>query len=158
MTQDVQASVDARVNFFVTYVTVPPELAGEVNQFITSVRALGEASANAQVFEEQFNAQGLSAQFNGLIAKCPPKAYEMSQAEKEQVRANVVQSIKDDRKDIAAGVAESVLTSVELEAKNELSNRTRQHMIDNGTLDDYTRASNAADYAKSLFGFFKRKK
>lgn len=159
MRDDVKACVDARVNFFAQYYTVPSCVQSEVDIFISEVSALGERSSDATAFESEFVSSGLSDRFNSILTRCTPKAVPVS-ADYQAYTAQVQQEFKDERKKQFADtfindVSESVVMRVESDA---VSARNRQ-MAEAGVLDEYTKVSNAIDDSKSLLGkLFGRKK
>lgn len=163
MQQDVLICVNARLDFFKTYYSVPADLQPEVDAFISELTALGERSTDAGAFEADFISSGLSARFNALLPRLRPVAQSMTQEQKaysQEVRKEMGQLNSGQiLKDIAADVADTVM----VEANEERISQQRKAMIDAGVYDDYTKASNlvedvgiAGKFFKGLFG--KKKK
>lgn len=158
MLEDVKACVSARTDFFGKYVTVPPALQPEMDSFIEKITALGENSTGAAEFEQQFAASGLMEVFNGLVTRCTPQAYQMTEEDKAYSRQVQKEIFREDKGRILKEAGEDVLESVTMAAESELSSRRIRQMSEAGVLDDYTRASNLADDVGILARWFKKKK
>ena len=63
--------------------------------------------------------------------------------------------MSENKDQIMTDAAEDILTSVQVSAEGEILKQRREKMIENGTFDDYTRASNAVSDIKRLFDFIK---
>ncbi len=161
MNDDVKVCVDARVNFFGQYCEVSDALRPEVDAFIRDAVALGEASADAAEFEARFVSSGLSAAFNGLVTRCAPKAYQMTEADRQRSRETMQQMMREDRGDLIRGAAEEIAGTAATYGKSALITARRNAMIENGTFRDYTVATNriedAGRLAKGLKSLFKKK-
>ena len=153
MRDDVLVSVKAKTDFFGQYFDVPGEVRPELDRFVSDVYELGERSGSSQQFESAFVREGLSDRFNGLIAKCTPKARAMTAEEKAESKRLVRESLES--KDTAKHVAGTALDSVQTDARSALHRITRQKMIHDGTFRDYTVASNRVDSASRIGGFIK---
>ena len=157
MRDDVKACVDARVNFFDQYYTVPANVQPEVDTFIKAVIALGEGSADAAAFEAEFVSSGLSNQFNAILPKCSPKAVPVS-AEYQAYTEKVQAEFKEERKkQFADTLINDVTDSVTMRAESDAMQARRRAMSDAGVLDQYTKATNAVEDAGRLAGFFRNK-
>ena len=84
MVDEVKTCVDAKINFFEEYFSVPDDLKSEMDMFIKDTQALGEQCSSASEFEQQFSASELLNRFNTLVSKCTPKAKKMTKEEKIQ--------------------------------------------------------------------------
>lgn len=157
MVADVKTCVDIRVNFFDQYYIVPADLQGEVNAFIREMTELGEKSADSSVFEKSFVSTGLSDRFNNLLVKCTPKAYNMNQQEKSESKKVFKKMLAEDKERIATDLLDDVADSAQMMAESELISRSRQQMVQEGVLDEYTRATNYVDFGKDVIGFFGKK-
>lgn len=155
MQQDVLVCVNARLDFFEKYYTVPDGMRAEVDSFIAQVNALGERSADAGAFEAEFASSGLSAQFNAMLPKLTPVAQKMTAEQKaysKQVRTEVLgQTPEQLAKDIVNDVADTIM----VEAEEELIARRRREMTEAGVFDDYTRATNLVEDVGIVGKFFK---
>lgn len=60
MIDEVKTCVNARVNYFEEYFSVPDQLRGEINSFIQDAEALGNLCGSAVEFEQTFVSSGLS--------------------------------------------------------------------------------------------------
>ena len=83
MNDYIKQCVNSRVDFFDKYYTVPSELKPEVEAFINEINQLGDAATDAVDFENKFASSGLSERFNSLLTRCIPKAYNMTNEEKQ---------------------------------------------------------------------------
>lgn len=155
MREDVKACVDARTGFFGTYMTVPPTLQPELDAFLTRITALGEESADAAKFEQAFQSTGLSDIFNGLVSRCTPQAYQMTEADKAHSRQVAKEIFREDKDRILKEAGADLLESVEMAAESKLREERIHRMVDAGVYDDYTRATNAVEDAGIVAGFFK---
>ena len=157
MREDVKACVDARVNFFDTYYTVPADVQPEVDSFVQMVTDLGERSTDATAFEAEFVSLGLSDKFNSILPKCSPKAVQVSQ-EYQDYSANIQKEFKEERKkQFADTLLNDVEESVMMRAESDAMQANRRAMADAGVLDEYTKITNATEDVGRLAGFFKRK-
>ena len=161
MKQDVKQCVDARLNFFEQYYTVPEEMANEVESFSQEVLSLAEKCDDSIKFEAEFASKGLSEKFNSLIMRCTPKPYEMSAEEKTASKEVRKELFEENKGQLAKDIVNDITDSVVMYAESEASSRMRRQMADEGVLDDYTRASNAVEdagwLARSIGKFFKKK-
>ena len=107
---------------------------------------MGESCSDSTEFESKFISSGLSEQFNNLLNCCTPKAYKMT----------------DEEKQYSKSIAKDVVDTIAVEAKEEAHAIKRKVMIEAGVFDEYTRVSNAIDDAgrvgKFIGGLFKKKK
>lgn len=65
--------------------------------------------------------------------------------------------MRENRKETAEHLADSVLTSARVEAEGRILKENRERMIENDTMGDYTRTKNAIEDGISLFGFLLNK-
>ena len=65
--------------------------------------------------------------------------------------------MRENRKEAAEYLADSVLTSARVEAEGRILKENREHMIENDTMGDYTRTKNAIEDGIGLFGFLLNK-
>ena len=155
MTEDVKSCVAARETFFETYYAVPEPVKPEVEAFLTELRALGEASANATDFEGAFMANGLSDKFNSLLTKCTPKAVTLTAEQKAYSKEVSKQLYKESGRNLGEEIANDVADSLSVGVEEELIAQSRKQMIAEGTFGEYTKVSNAVEDGKNLFGFVK---
>lgn len=157
MNEEVRVCVSARTDFFGKYVTVPPALQQELDVFLEKINALGEASASAAVFEQQFQATGLMDVFNSLVTRCTPQAYQMTAEDKAHSRQVAKEIFHEDKDRILKEAGQDILESVEMKVESDLRTQRIRKMSEAGVLDDYTRASNAVEDLGILTRLFKRK-
>ena len=155
MTNDVKVCVDAKVNFFEQYFTVPAGVQGKLDEFIKDTNALGEQCDSATQFDEAFVNNGLSDKFNGLIAQCVPKAHKMTKEEKKESRRIGKQILKESDTNIVKNVIQDAVEIGSMKAEGEVIQKTRDKMIEEEVFDDYTRTMNFIDFLKRIF--FNRK-
>ena len=55
MLDEVKNCVDAKINFFEDYFSVPDDLKSEIDKFIKDTQALGEKKKKKKKFEKQFS-------------------------------------------------------------------------------------------------------
>lgn len=163
MNGEVRQCVEARTGFFGQYFEVPDALRGEVDGFIRATEALGEACGDAAQFESRFAGEGLSDRFNALVGQCVPKAHQMTAEEKRASRKIAADMMYADRENLAKGAVADVASSVMVDLRGESLRKNREQMLAEGTFDEYTRRSNAAEDARNLIGtlgnlFGKRKR
>lgn len=157
MQDDVKKCVDARLNFFDEYYTVPQSIQGEVDSFIKQMTVLGEGCANATAFEEKFVSTGLSDKFNTILPKCTPKTVRMTKEQKQQSRKYAKEILHENKEELIASTVKNVADMAVTKAKGELINANRDRMIENNTMDDYSRAHNYVTSAEEVVRFFKKK-
>ena len=157
MQEDVKTCVSARTDFFGKYMTVPPALQPELENFLEKITALGEASANAAEFEQKFQTTGLLEIFNGLVSRCTPQAYQMTAEDKAYSRQVAKEIFREDKDRILKEAAEDLLESVEMKAESDLRAQRIRQMSEAGVLDEYTKVSNAVEDAGIIARFFKGK-
>ena len=150
----VQNSIQTRADFFEKYYTVPPQVQPEVDAFLQQMYALGETCANAMEFEQKFAAGGLSQWFNGLLVRCTPKPYQMTQ--QEQAYAKDVRREMRKEENIGKKILDDVVDDITFRAEEEMVQQRRKQMIEDGTMDDYTRATNYMEDAQAGLGFLGR--
>ena len=67
MVDEVKKCVDAKINFFEEFFSVPNDLKSEMEMFIKDTHDLGEKCSSASEFEEQFYTSELLNRFNTLV-------------------------------------------------------------------------------------------
>ena len=157
LTAEVKKCVDARLNLFEQYYTVPASLQGEVDAFTAAINRLGEASSSAAEFESAFAISPLQQQFNAILPRLSPKPYKMTQEDKANSRRVMKDILREDKEQIVSDAVMDAANTVKIEAESAAISQAREAMIQNGTLDDFTRASNMVQDAKNLFGFLGKK-
>ena len=156
MVEEVRQCVQVRLDFFEKYFTIPAGIQGTVDGFVRDMQALGERCSNAGEFEGAFVSTGLSDRFNALVPQCTPKAVEVSQQDQQYAQQVAQEMRKERRSHLGKTIARDVVETIQMEAESELMAQNRRRMAEEGTLDEYTKASNAVDDAKIVGGFFKR--
>lgn len=162
----VRACVDAKRDVFRQYFDVPEEVQVELDAFGQRVYAMGEQASDAMDFEAKFAAQ-FQEEYNAFFLKCTPRAVPMTAeqlAESKRLENEMMYGTNDPAKikrkklaQAAKDVAEMATTELEQEA---IAMR-RRAMIEAGTFDDYTRATNKIEDAKiigkAIGGLFRKK-
>lgn len=147
--------IDAKCNVFTEYMEVPEELQSEFENLCAEMHSLGDSCTDYYRFEELFASTGLSDRYNSLLAKCRPKAVQMT-AEQKQASFQMAKE-QFSAKDLVRDAADMAVTELQQDA---LSMR-RKKMIEEGTFDDYTRTTNKIDNAtragKFLFNKLSKK-
>lgn len=157
MNSDVQKSVDAKTHYFDECLIVPDSLWPEVDAFCAEVAALGEQCADFNAFENRFASEGLSEKFVTLICQCAQKASPQTKEQQRESLKTAKSMMRENRKETAEYLADSVLTSARVEAEGRILKENRERMIENDTMGDYTRTKNAIEDGISLFGFLLNK-
>ena len=150
MDDGIRACIEARTNMFGTYVDVPAEIAGEVEAFAAELETLGNEAADSTDFEAKFAAAGMQEKFNGLFAKCTPKAFEMTAEQKAASAAMARENLS--ARDVAMDIADMAATEI----REEAISMKRKAMIESGTFDEYTRVSNKIDDIKRIGKLLKK--
>lgn len=158
MKDDVKVCVSARTEFFGKYLSVPAALQPEVDSFLTGITTLGESCADAADFEQRFTATGLSDAFNSLITRCTPQAHQMTAQEKAYSRQVAKEIFREDKDRILKEAGQSLAESVELKMESDINTARIRRMSEEGTLDDYTKASNLVDDVGILARLFRKKR
>ncbi|MBR4868249.1 MAG: hypothetical protein IKU10_03750 [Clostridia bacterium] len=162
MNQEVALCVAPRADFFGKYCEVPAYLQSEVETFLADLHRLGEESADAATFEAAFANSGLSDQFNLLVSRCTPKAYQMTAEDKAYSRQVANEIFREDKDRILKEAAVDLGEAVALKVESDVNTVRIRTMSEMDILDDYTRASNAVDIAGRAVGtlgkLFRKKK
>ena len=157
MNSDVQKSVDAKTNYLDEYLIVPDGLRPEVDAFCAEVATLGEQCADFKTFENRFASEGFSEKFVALICQCTQKASPQTKEQRRESLKTAKSMMRENRKETAKYLADSVLTSTRVEAEGRMLKESRERMIENDTMGDYTRTKNAIEDGIGLFGFLLNK-
>ena len=156
MNDYIKQCVNSRVDFFNKYYMVPAELKPEVEAFINEINKLGDAATDAVDFENKFASSELSERFNSLLTRCTPKAYNMTNEEKQHSKETAKEIFKEDRSRIIQEAADEAVEHATIMANEELIAKRRELMIEEGVFDAYTRASNAVDIITESGNFLKK--
>ena len=147
--------IDAKCNVLTEYMQIPAELQGEYEMLCSEMHTLGETCNDYYQFEEQFASSGLSGRYNALLAKCTPKAVQMTTEQKQASIKMAKEQIS--AKEIASDIVDMAVTDL----KQEAISMRRKKMIEDGVFDEYTRTTNKIDDAsrvgKFLFNKLKNK-
>ena len=162
MDENIKQCINSRVDFFDKYYTVPEGLKEEVETFICEINQLGDSASDAIDFENKFVSSGMSERFNGLLVRCTPKPYNMTNEEKRQSKQVAKEIFKEDRSRIVKEAAADVADYASVMASEEIIAKSREAMIEADVFDEYTRATNAVDIivesGNLLKNLFKKKK
>ena len=162
MIEEVRICVSARTDFFEKYVVVPAQLRPELDCFLSEINALGEGSASASEFEQEFQTTGLSDRFNALVSRCTPQAYQMTEADKAYAKQTAKEIFHEDKDRILKDAGRDILEGVTLKAESDISSARIRQMSEAGVLDEYTKASNAIEgvgiIGRFVSGLFGKKK
>lgn len=163
MDSGVKMCVDARLNMFSQYYTVPENVAADVDAFCRELTALGESSPDVASFEAAFASKGFSNRFNTLLSVCVPKPYQMNAQEQAHADETAREIFQEDKDRIKKEFIEDIGDSVQVKLDSDLAVARRRIMTEAGVMDEYTKISNITEDIgivgrglKSLFG--KKKK
>ena len=157
MIDEVKTCVNAKVNFFGEYFSVPDQVRGDVDSFIQDTKSLGEHCGSAAEFEQAFVSSGLSDRFNALIAKCTPKARKMTKEEKQHSMSVTKNLLYEQRSELAKDAASEVIGHYMSKKRDERIEESHRQMIEDGTHADFTIRRNRLQAAERLLGFLSRK-
>ena len=155
MVDEVKTCVDAKINFFEDYFSVPDDLKSEMDMFIKDTQALGEKCSSASEFEQQFSTSELLDRFNTLISKCTPKAKKMTKEEKKQSVKIAKDILYENRAEIAKDALKDISNRIINDKRDEMLTKNRKRMIEEGTYADYTirrnKINSIADFLEKIF-------
>lgn len=158
MIDEIKKCVDARVNFFDEYYTIPQEVQGEVDTFISETNLLGNSCNSATEFEEKFVSTGLSDKFTAILPKCTPKSVKMTKEQKQYSRKVAKEIIMENKDElIVDNILEHVERDVRVGVETYVATESREQMIENDTFADYTITNNIIDDTGRLAHFLKNK-
>ena len=155
MVDEVKTCVDAKINFFEDYFSVPDDLKSEMDIFIKDTQALGEQCISASEFEQQFSTSELLNRFNTLISKCTPKAKKMTKEEKKQSVKIAKDILYENRAEIAKDALKDTSNRIINDKRDEMLTKNREKMIEEGTYAEYTirrnKINSIADFLEKIF-------
>ena len=157
MKENVKNSITLRKNFFTQYYIVPESVKPEIEAFIVELEMIGEQCEDAAAFEAEFAQKNMQEKMNGIILKCEPKPFEMSDSEKTYAKQTAKEIFEEDKGRIIKEAAIDVAESAALTVESELITEKNKILSEAGVLDDYTRATNLIDDVGRLGKFFKKK-
>lgn len=159
MVDEVKTCVDAKINFFEEYFSVPDDLKSEMDMFIKDTQALGEQCSSASEFEQQFSTSELLNRFNTLVSKCTPKAKKMTKEEKKQSVKIAKDILYENRSEIAKDALKDTANRIINDKRDEMLTKNREKMIEEGTYADYTIRRNKINSIGDFLGkVFNKKK
>ena len=155
MLDEVKNCVDAKINFFEDYFSVPDDLKSEMDMFIKDTQSLGEQCSSASEFEQQFSTSELLNRFNTLVSKCTPKAKKMTKEEKKQSVKIAKDILYENRAEIAKDTLKDTANRIINDKRDEMLTKNREKMIEEGTYADYTirrnKINSIADFLEKIF-------
>ena len=155
MLDEVKNCVDAKINFFEDYFSVPDDLKSEMDMFIKDTQALGEKCSSASEFEQQFSTSELLNRFNTLVSKCTPKAKKMTKEEKKQSVKIAKDILYENRVEIAKDTLKDTANRIINDKRDEMLTKNREKMIEEGTYADYTirrnKINSIRDFLEKIF-------
>lgn len=155
MLDEVKNCVDAKINFFEDYFSVPDDLKSEMDMFIKDTQALGEKCSSASEFEQQFSTSELLNRFNTLVSKCTPKAKKMTKEEKKQSAKIAKDILYGNRAEIAKDTLKDTANRIINDKRDDMLTKNRERMIEEGTYADYTirrnKINSIRDFLEKIF-------
>ena len=155
MVDEVKTCVDAKINFFEEYFSVPDDLKSEMDMFIKDTQALGEQCSSASEFEQQFSTSELLNRFNTLVSKCTPKAKKMTKEEKKQSVKIAKDILYENRAEIAKDTLKDTANRIINDKRDDMLTKNRERMIEEGTYADYTirrnKINSIRDFLEKIF-------
>lgn len=155
MLNEVKNCVDAKINFFEDYFSVPDDLKSEMDMFIKDTQALGEKCSSASEFEQQFSTSELLNRFNTLVSKCTPKSKKMTKEEKKQSVKIAKDILYENRAEIAKDTLKDTANRIINDKRDDMLTKNRERMIEEGTYADYTirrnKINSIRDFLEKIF-------
>ena len=155
MVDEVKTCVDAKINFFEEYFSVPDDLKSEMDMFIKDTQSLGEQCSSASEFEQQFSTSELLNRFNTLVSKCTPKAKKMTKEEKKQSVKIAKDILYENRAEIAKDTLKDTANRIINDKRDDMLTKNRERMIEEGTYADYTirrnKINSIRDFLEKIF-------
>lgn len=155
MLDEVKNCVDAKINFFEDYFSVPDDLKSEMDMFIKDTQALGEKCSSVSEFEQQFSTSELLNRFNTLVSKCTPKAKKMTKEEKKQSVKIAKDILYENRAEIAKDTLKDTANRIINDKRDDMLTKNRERMIEEGTYADYTirrnKINSIRDFLEKIF-------
>ena len=155
MLDEVKSCVDAKINFFEDYFSVPDDLKSEMDMFIKDTQALGEKCSSASEFEQQFSTSELLNRFNTLVPKCTPKSKKMTKEEKKQSVKIAKDILYENRAEIAKDTLKDTANRIINDKRDDMLTKNRERMIEEGTYADYTirrnKINSIRDFLEKIF-------
>ena len=155
MVDEVKTCVDAKINFFEEYFSVPDDLKSEMDMFIKNIQSLGEQCSSASEFEQQFSTSELLNRFNTLVSKCIPKAKKMTKEEKKQSVKIAKDILYENRAEIAKDTLKDTANRIINDKRDDMLTKNRERMIEEGTYADYTirrnKINSIRDFLEKIF-------
>ena len=138
MVDEVKKCVDAKINFFEEFFSVPNDLKSEMEMFIKDTQDLEEKCSSASEFEEQFSTSEWLNRFNTLASKCTPKAKKMTKEEKKQSVKIAKEILNENKEEFAKDALRETTNRIINDKRDEMLAKSRERMLEDGTFDDYT--------------------
>lgn len=161
MVDEVKKCVDAKINFFEEFFSVPNDLKSEMEMFIKDTQDLGEKCSSASEFEEQFSTSELLNRFNTLASKCTPKAKKMTKEEKKQSVKIAKEILNENKEEFAKDALRETTNRIINDKRDEMLAKSRERMLEDGTFDDYTimrnRIHGINDIVRFIGNIFRKK-
>lgn len=157
MIDEIKTCVDLKLNVFKEYFIVPDEFQCEMDDLVRAMEALGEECNDAVEFEERFASEGLMESYNALFPKCLPKKHKMTKAERRKSLEVGIDMLNKSKKEILNDGVKKFKENIRNDFKDDLIEKNRERMIEDGTFDDYTIATNKVDDIGRLAGFLRKK-
>lgn len=161
MVDEVKKCVDAKINFFEEFFSVPNDLKSEMEMFIKDTQDLGEKCSSASEFEEQFSTSELLNRFNTLASKCTPKAKKMTKEEKKQSVKIAKEILNENKEEFAKDALRETTNRIINDKRDEMLAKSRERMLEDGTFDNYTimrnRIHGINDIVRFIGNIFRKK-
>ena len=95
-------------------------LSKSLKAFINEINKLGDAATDAVDFENKFASSELSERFNSLLTRCIPKAYNMTNEEKQHSKETAKEIFKEDRSRIIKEATEDAVEHATIMVNEEI--------------------------------------
>lgn len=157
MIDEVKTCVNARVNYFEEYFSVPDQMKEDIDSFIQDMETLGNCCGSVAEFEQTFVSSGLSDRFYALIAKCTPRARKMTKEEKQHSMSVAQDILYEQRSELAKNAATEIVGGFISKKRDERIEESHRQMIEDGTHVAFTIRRNRIQDAERLLDFLGRK-
>lgn len=157
MYDDVKKCVDARLDYLNLCLVSPPEIKPEIDAFSKDVTKLGEACPDAEEFERRFAAEGLFERFSSLVCKCTQNGTGMNVSDIKRSAKITGGILGNNRKQIVKDIVDDACMYARVEAIDRATTESREQMIEDGTLADYTIKRNMIEDGLGIIGSLARR-
>lgn len=157
MYDDVKKCIDARLDYLNLYLVSPPEIKPEIDAFSKDVTKLGEACSDAEEFERRFASERLFERFSSLVCKCTQRNTKMNASDIKRSVKTTGEILGNNKKQIVKDIVDDACMYARVEVVDRATMKSREQMIEDGTLADYTIKRNMVEDGLRILGSLARR-